>query len=172
MSSGTVIKNKFDNKEYFVSIIPVQKQIQIEESKIRTLSNQKSLEKIKKDDLGLIEFNNIIFEAAIFLSPIINPLKPKTLFSIELNDENIKKMSEDEFTKFVNNIIENEKIDDLINKDLDLYKKHGFLTIRHTMWQLLTSSEIKFIFISKIKNFKNVNTLPEKRNKGSKQIIT
>ena len=90
-------------------------------------------------------FDNIIFEAAIF--PKKNFFKP--LFAIELDDGRSKKMTEEEFTKFVHHIIANEKIEDLMNGVLDTYSKYGFMASEHDMWQLFLLSKIRIGFIFK-----------------------
>ena len=130
---SAIIKNNLDDNYYRVSIVPNRKRASVPFS-------------YDKRSIGEpIKFDNIIFEAAIF--PKKKCFKP--LFIIELDDWHEKKMSEDEFAYFVNHIIENEKIDNLMRDVSDTYKKYGFLAIEHDMWQFFFLSKIRFIFIVK-----------------------
>jgi hypothetical protein len=85
----------------------------------------------------------LFFEAAIF--PKKKFFKP--LFSIELDDGYNKKITGEEFTKFIHHIIENEKIADLMSGELDVYNKYGFMATGHDMWQLFFLSKMRIVFI-------------------------
>jgi hypothetical protein len=142
MSSALVIKNRFDGNEYRVSIIPVCKRVRFTNylaEEIVAKAQQKEM------GMGLMSFDNLIFEAAIF--PKKKFFKP--LFSIELDDGYTNKMTESEFTEFVHNIIANEKIEDLMNGELDVYGKYGFMAMKHDMWQLFLLSKMRVVFIFK-----------------------
>jgi hypothetical protein len=92
-----------------------------------------------------MRFDHIIFEAAIFSKDKF--FKPT--FSIELDDGYSKKMTGEEFAVLIQTVVENEKIDDLISGDLDVYKKYGFFSVARDMWQLFFLSNMRIIFIFK-----------------------
>jgi len=136
-----ILKNKFDGNDYRVSIVPVRKRASIPDPL------RKAIPKQYWRSMGLkpICFDNIIFEAAIY--PRKKFFKP--LFSIELDDGYSKKTTEEEFTKFIHHIIANEKIEDLMNGVLEIYKKYGFVATEHDMWQLFLLRKIRIVFILK-----------------------
>ncbi len=145
MSSALVIKNKFDGNDYRVSIVPVHKRASVPSPIVSFFPGGAFSENTGENILEPTSFDNIIFEAAIF--PKKKFFKP--LFSIELDDGYSKKMTEEEFTKFVHHIIANEKIADLMNGVLDVYNKYGFMAIEHDMWQLFFLSKMRIVFIFK-----------------------
>jgi hypothetical protein len=141
MSSISILKNKFNGNDYKVSITPVQKRASIPDPLRKTISK----EYWQSMGLKQMNFDNIIFEAAIF--PKKSILKP--LFCIELNDVYSNKTTEEEFTKFIHHIIMNEKIEELMNGVLDIYKKYNFVAIEHDMWNLFLLCKMRIVFILK-----------------------
>ncbi len=97
MSSILKITNKFDNKEYRVSIISTNKSISIpfEMNGLR---------------LNTHEYN-IIYQAAIYLTNKI-PYKPLFVINFDKSEGISEWISEGEFINFVRQIILNEKIED------------------------------------------------------------
>lgn len=138
MNSASIINNKFNGNDYRVSIVPVHKRISIP-GPLSGVADGIKLEPM--------EFDSIIFEAAIFVKKSF--LKP--FFVIELDDYS-KKTTAEEFAKFIHHIIANEKIDTLMNfgKGLDdAYHKYGFMAARHDIWSLFVLGRIRTIFIFK-----------------------
>jgi hypothetical protein len=138
MDSSVTLNNKFDGKDYMVSIVSVHKRISIPDLLSECFPKGTILESTR--------YGNITFEAAIFRSP----KKFKPFFTIELNEYGTKITKED-FTKFIHHIIVNEEIDNLIDskKVFDTYKKYGYIARRHDMWHLFLLSKTIFIFIFK-----------------------
>ena len=110
MSSAIVIKNKFDNKDYRISIIPVCKRVSIPNAFRRDPNPNEYVKVAGEINSEPTEFDNIIFEAAIFAKNSFY----KPLFTIELDGITNEDAGE-KFKKFVCHVIVNEKIDDLMN---------------------------------------------------------
>jgi len=74
MSSISILKNKFNGNDYKVSITPVQKRASIPDPLRKTISK----EYWQSMGLKQMNFDNIIFEAAIF--PKKSILKPLFMY--------------------------------------------------------------------------------------------
>ncbi len=127
MGSVLGITNKFDSKQYRVSIIPTHKLISIPSG----------------FGFGRMDEWLIIFQAAIYRANKI-PYKPLFVINFGRGIGGIKK---EELENLVSRIISNEKIGELINESTNVYSKYGFLSRRYDMWSLFTFSKIKHIFL-------------------------
>jgi disulfide oxidoreductase YuzD len=148
MGFSKVIKNKFDNKDYRISIVSGQKRtMSIPNAFNRDAGSNESLKMMGQIVSEPEIFDSIIFEAAVFNR---NSFPYKPLFSFEYNGIE-QENTEEKFKKFICDIMENEKIDDLINfqdESNNIYRKYGFMATRWDIWQLAFLSKIRFIFIS------------------------
>jgi hypothetical protein len=169
MSSAAIINNKFDGNNYRVSIVPVRKRMSIpdlmaefypEGSSPVWEGTDESVLKPRKFDA--------IFEAAVFKKGKI--WKPFFVieygFTIDSMTESLKdltevilrkkinlvkdKITEEEFGKFVHNIIANEKLDLVMNGKSDVYIQYGFMATKNDMWQLFYLGKMIFVFIEKV----------------------
>lgn len=148
MGFSSIVKNKFDNNDYRVSIVPVHKRVSIPNAFKRGANQNEFVNMMGAIDSEPERFDNIIFEAAIFSKK--NFYKP--LFIIEL-DGIQKDDTEEKFKKLISHIVTNERIEDLRNFQDELssvYRKYGFVAIRWDMWQLLFLSKIRVIFIFEV----------------------
>lgn len=134
MRNSFSVKNENDQIIYIVSIVHVQKRF--------------TTPPISKEvNFGIINYDNIIFEAAIYKKKA--SFKP--FFIIELDDTARKGISEHEFTSLIKNVITKEKIENLIDEKKcdEIFEKYGFLSNFQYIWSLFVFSKIKVIFLMK-----------------------
>jgi hypothetical protein len=141
MRSETFIRNKFDGNEYRVSIAKVRKRISLPNPLERAFPELAG-GKIQALGLGAMNLNNIILEAAIF--PKNGRYKPQ--FLIALDDGYSEPTTKEEFTKFVLELMANERLEELMNGKPEIYKRHNLYARGHDLWQLIFLSKVRIVF--------------------------
>ena len=147
MSSLLVAKNKFDGNEYRISALPVHKHIDV------PVEFEGEFSKKMARGMGIksLQFNNIIFEAYVFTKRA--QVKPS--FTIEFDEKYGGNTTEGEFAKLIQEIIANEKIEDVMNfkNDFDVenvYKKYGLKATKTDIWAIVFLSKMRTIFVSRV----------------------
>lgn len=140
------LTNKMDGQSYFVSIIPVSKQIQIP---LKLSGN------LGTGDMSLdnIEFNDItmqaaIYSTAVFRKNIIGSLFSKPLLIINL-DDGLRQIAIDDFKAFVTMLLTEERLKDL-SSDLNsrkIFEKHGYMVASYDIWSIFYLSKVKDMFV-------------------------
>lgn len=133
MENRKLIKNKSSNEDFFVSVVPVKKEISIP---------------MKLDELQLpdTEFSNIIFEAAIYKNNEIKSPTPKPFLIVNLDDGLSKPETQEVFEQNIFNLVENSNLN---NNDsvMNELRVMGYESLIHNIWNLFFLSNIKHVFI-------------------------
>jgi len=134
-----LIKNIIDSREYFVSVVPVQKSISIPVPAFGGIP------------LGNLDFKNIVLEAAIYEQETIkkfplNPM-PKPVMTVFMDRMGYSKVvTQDIFQSQINDFIKNVDV----TSDADIEAKlsdMGYIASIHEIWNLFFLSRLKHVFI-------------------------
>ena len=133
--------NKHNGHTYLVSIVEVAKRIRIP----LKISGDMTLADL---DLNDINMQAAIHPISFLKKNLISSLFSKPIVVINL-DDGLKQISLEEFKTFLTTLLTEEKLDDILNKNVNLkvFEKYGYLATHLDIWSLYLFSKVRNIFI-------------------------
>jgi hypothetical protein len=140
-------KNKFNDRSYIISIVPVRNRITIP----MTLPVDDDIEV----SLPPIRFENITLQAAVYehKTSFLKQILCKPVLVVNVDDPG-EQICGEEFSEFMRELIENERMDDLLAESGsdEIYKRYGFESVSKNIWSLFHLSKIKNSFVFRTAN--------------------
>lgn len=137
------VVNRFNNKAYFVSVVSVQKRI--------NLPMNVDLDKDFKLAFPPIEFQTRLQAAVYEYKPsFFRQILAKPALVVNLSDVR-ERVPDEEFSEIVRAIFESERVGDLFDQDsvTKIFDRFGFTAISRSIWSLFYLSRVRHTFVMK-----------------------